>query len=289
MNLQTATPAEIDTVLAEIWSRYYPIAAAAWDAERAARRTHNDRTRERRTAEAEELRAKASEILTEAEPYEAEYERRGGWTRAYRVIANGGHVHRNRWCSSYPTTQHGWHPEVSGWDEAQIIDLAGEEACTKCYPNAPVNVLKRPSRFGVAVAEREERERAAAERRAQRERKDAERAAKSITTREGAPLKDAHGWEIKSVVTAQSNYVECAVDAELWGKHYPEDEIPNMDQAEWKARCAANAAECLTHAERILDALAAKRETSVEDQRAALASKVAAKVRKAVREMEKAR
>lgn len=96
--------------------------------------------------EKNEVKAKEemANILAETEPYEAEYKRRGGWTRAFIVVNTNGHVHKSMHCSScYPTTQYSWLPEYSGSDESKIIEDAGSSACTVCYPNAPVSALKR--------------------------------------------------------------------------------------------------------------------------------------------------
>ncbi len=66
------------------------------------------------------------------------------WNRAYLVP--GGHVHKTRSCSScFVTTRFVLLPECSGMKESEIVNLAGERACTICYPSAPVDVLKRPT------------------------------------------------------------------------------------------------------------------------------------------------
>ncbi|BDZ52330.1 hypothetical protein GCM10025867_51380 (plasmid) [Frondihabitans sucicola] len=78
------------------------------------------------------------------EPLEAEFTRRGGWTRAF--IVNGGHVHSSRSCTScFPTTRFTWLTNLSDRPEAEIVQGAGERACTICYPTAPVDVLRQAS------------------------------------------------------------------------------------------------------------------------------------------------
>lgn len=98
-------------------------------------------------------------------PFQAEWARRGGWTRAYLVTNTGGHVHRSTECSTcYPTTRFEWLLDCSGMDEAEIVELAGERACTVCYSSAPVDTLRRPTKlFGEAEKARqaEQAERAA--------------------------------------------------------------------------------------------------------------------------------
>ena len=101
-------------------------------------------------------------ILAEISALNAEYRRRP-WTRAFLVQASNGHVHSSMDCSTcYPTTQYAWMVSYAAKDESEIIEAAGEKACTICYPNAPVDVLKRPTKmFGpeqiAANAAREER------------------------------------------------------------------------------------------------------------------------------------
>lgn len=123
--------------------------------------------------------AKRAELAEQAKPFNAEYERRGGWTRAYLVDNVDGHLHKSTRCSTlhnglYMTRLH-WITEVSGHDEAEIVEGAGEKACTVCYPSAPVDVLKRASKFeGPNMqAAREAREVRAAEKAAREAKKNA--------------------------------------------------------------------------------------------------------------------
>ena len=162
MDLTTATPVEIDTVLAEIYTRYYAAQAEAERQQRYAEDyaealvkkaqgnlSYNYYSQERLDAQigkAAKAALKATEILAETGPFAAEFARRGGWTRAFLVDNTNGHVHRDMNCSTcYPTTQYTWLPEFSGHDEAEIVEAAGEKACTVCYPSAPVDVLRRKS------------------------------------------------------------------------------------------------------------------------------------------------
>lgn len=187
LNLTTATPVEIDTALAEVYGRYY---AAQADAERQQRYaedyaqglvqkaqgnlSYNYYSQERLDAQigkAAKASLKAQEILREAIPFNGEFNRRGGWTRAFLVDNTNGHVHSSMSCSSCyeprmvngiltAGTQFIWLPEESGQDEAEIVEAAGEKACTVCYPSAPVDVLKRKSTIEAPArkAAREERE-----------------------------------------------------------------------------------------------------------------------------------
>lgn len=90
---------------------------------------------------ADDLIAKITEADKACAPFEIEWKRRGGWSRAY--IVPGGHIHKSTHCQSlYPTTIISWLPEQSGWDEEKIVEAAGMMACTFCYPSAPVDALR---------------------------------------------------------------------------------------------------------------------------------------------------
>lgn len=122
--------------------------------------------------EAAELAAREEQV-----PFSTEWKRRNGWTRAYLVITNGqGHVHRSTSCSTCrPTTQFEWLVDYSGATEQEIVDAAGERACTVCYASAPVALrLDRPTTMFSA----EEKARQAA--REERAAKKAERDAKML-------------------------------------------------------------------------------------------------------------
>jgi hypothetical protein len=123
---------------------------------------------------------------------EAEWNRRGGWTRAYLVEGNNGHVHNTQNCSSChkgaERTRFVWMTEYSGKSETEIVEDAGERACTICYPSAPVDVTKRPTKmFGPNEIERQK---AAAERAAAKAKRDADKAAKAIVHPTGVPLRE---------------------------------------------------------------------------------------------------
>lgn len=128
------------------------------------------------TAKTEEGLAQLRDLAAKATPLEVEHDTRQ-WSRAFLVVASNGHVHKSMYCSTtFPTTQWEWLPEYSGKDEAQIIEDAGERACTICWPAAPTSALSRPTR----IFSRDEK--AAAERRVEREQKAAEKAAKKAAT-----------------------------------------------------------------------------------------------------------
>lgn len=110
-------------------------------------------------------------------PLENEYVARDRWTRAFLATSTNGHIHASTGCSTCRiTTTFHWFTELSGHAESEIVSLAGADACTVCYPSAPVYDLKRPrSIFSTdekaAQQARAEREAAKAERAATREAK----------------------------------------------------------------------------------------------------------------------
>lgn len=92
--------------------------------------------------QAQELRTEANaEYKLAAAPFLAEWDARGGWNRAY--IVPGGHIHKSTACHTlHPTTLISWLPELSGHSEDEIVEHAGVNACTVCYPSAPVEALR---------------------------------------------------------------------------------------------------------------------------------------------------
>jgi hypothetical protein len=124
-------------------------------------------------AQAHEVATGAVKALEAAQqPYNDEWERRGRWTRAFIVTNANGHVHRSMHCSTcFPTTRYHWLTEMSDHDEAEIVEKAGQDACTVCYPSAPVESSTKPRQFFTPDEEakakaRDERAAKAAERKA---------------------------------------------------------------------------------------------------------------------------
>jgi hypothetical protein len=73
------------------------------------------------------------------------------WTRAFLVINSNGHVHSSMDCNTcFSTTRYNWLIQYSNDDEKTIVEDAGQDACTICYPSAPAEVLNRPSRIVTA-------------------------------------------------------------------------------------------------------------------------------------------
>ena len=90
------------------------------------------------------------------------------WTRAFLVINSNGHVHSSMDCNTcFDTTRYNWLVQYSNDDEKTIVEDAGQDACTICYPSAPAEVLNRPSR--IVTADKVAKAKAKAERDAKRE------------------------------------------------------------------------------------------------------------------------
>ena len=101
------------------------------------------------------------------------------WTRAFLVLASNGHVHSSMDCNTcFPTTRYNWLVQYSNDDENTIVEDAGQDACTICYPSAPAEVLNRPSR--IVTADKVAKAQAKAER-------DAKRVAKLAKEKADAP------------------------------------------------------------------------------------------------------
>lgn len=81
-------------------------------------------------------------IIVEIVRRDAEFARRGGWTRKFLVTSSSGHLHQDMDCTTCrPTTTYGWWPELSGLTEAEAIEALGDRAdalCSLCFPTAPV-------------------------------------------------------------------------------------------------------------------------------------------------------
>lgn len=252
MDLTTATPAQIDTAWAPISTRGAVAEAAAFNYRQSAKKS---RSPQHYLEQAEKQDAIADAAVAEAAPFRAEWRRRGGWTRIFWCTANGGHAHSSLHCQTIRlTTGMVWLPEHSGATEAELVELAGESACTFCYRTAPVTA--KPSQLRPAREAREEKAKRDAELAAKR----AAKAEKAITNPDGTPLRGRWG-SIGTVVTAWNELVELYADTELYGYTW---------DAERKAA-----------ADRITEALEVKLGQTREEVIATREAKVAAKIKRA--------
>jgi hypothetical protein len=128
------------------------------------------------------------------------------WTRAFLVLASNGHVHSSMDCNTcFPTTRYNWLVQYSNDDENTIVEDAGQDACTICYPSAPAEVLNRPSR--IVTADKI----AKAEAKAWRDAKKAEKIAKekaNAPTKSGEFLYFKNGKYTEVIKTERSAVTE---------------------------------------------------------------------------------
>lgn len=173
-DLTIMTPAEIDTILAEIWGRIATVQAEIKGYEKKARSakkcidggyTGYQGSFDYAVAKVAELAAKLPAIEAEAAPLEAEFARRGGWTRSFLCTANNGHVHSSRACSTTNIrTKFVWLVDYAGKSEEEVVADAGCIACTVCFPSAPVEGLAMPTKiFASPEAKAKAEKKAAAE------------------------------------------------------------------------------------------------------------------------------
>lgn len=167
--------------------------------------------------------------------YRDEYRRRGGWPRAYLVSNNNGHVHRDMACATCTaTTDFYWVTDLSGSSEDEIVEAAGERACTVCYPSAPVDVLARPTR--VFSPDEEEAARKRDERAAAKTERDRKRLEKALMP-DGQPLRVPIGRYPKTFKTLASART-WLTDAAMWNEgrdephpSFPTDAVDTVAQA----------------------------------------------------------
>ena len=128
------------------------------------------------------------------------------WTRAFLVVNNNGHVHSSLNCSTcFDTTRYQWLVQYSNDDENTIVEDAGKDACTICYPSAPADVLNRASR--IVTADKTAKAQAKAERDAKREAKIAKEKA-NAPTKSGEFLIYKEGKWTREIKTERSAFTE---------------------------------------------------------------------------------
>jgi hypothetical protein len=155
-----------------------------------------------------------------------------GWNRAFLVVTQGnGHVHKSMGCSTcYATTRFNWRPDLSGSVENEIVEAAGERACTVCYPSAPVEVLARATT--IFSEEELAKGKARDDRAAAKLVKDAARKAKAPTA-SGEPLRVVFGYHEHSrqegVMVEVAETFKTEVTARSWATDALADTYSNMN------------------------------------------------------------
>ncbi|BBN50888.1 hypothetical protein [Mycobacterium avium] len=268
-NPATMTPPDIDAILNDLSHQRAKLITRAESLRTAAHHARTGRfPNENRAAvfdaQADEYTPQIAAIADQIKPYNDEFDRRGGWTRAFLVQNTGGHVHASMSCSTcYPTTRYAWLTDYSGKDEDQIVYAAGELACTTCYPSAPTEVLTRVGEIRRPTD-------------LEREQRAAEKATKNAQRAAAAVLDPTTGKTLYKTDRAASN----AIAAALGDLHWYGDDHPSAH--EWKATVDTAVA-----------ALAAKqgldKDTVMSDYREKADKKFAATARKSLRELKQHR
>ncbi|PJE03566.1 MAG: hypothetical protein CK429_32690 [Mycobacterium sp.] len=264
-DLTTMTPPDIDAILDDLSHQRATLIARAESLRTAAHHARTGRFPDvaraaRFDAQADEYAPQITAIADQIKPYNDEFNRRGGWTRAFLVQNAGGHVHSSMNCSTcYPTTRYAWLTAYSGKDEEQIVYAAGEIACTTCYPSAPSEVLNRVGEIRrPSDLEREQRA--------------AEKATRNAQRAAAAVLDPKTGKTLYKTERAASNAIATA----LGDLHWYGDDHPSA--AEWKRTVDV-----------AVTALAAKqgidRDAAMADYRERADKKFAATARKTLREL----
>lgn len=205
----------------------------------------------------------------------AEYARRGGWARYYKVDNSNGHVHTDTTCrTTYASTAWCWPTQLSGADAATVVEAAGSLTCLVCFPDEREEILaQRPVRFDAFETPEQRDERVAREEAAAA--RTAAKIAKGVTP-DGKPLNigkvDRLTVEIKTERAAELRYVEFAADA-AFHAHMAENRR-DVERADWDR---AKATDFAAGAARIVPALAWKRGLTEAELVESLAKKVTKK------------
>ena len=285
------SPAEIDDELAKIYDRLYTVrrqiaqvVASIKSMQRSIDPTYRfyraedvprmAQSVEKAEDQREDLVETAEGIQDEMSPYKQEFDRRGGWTRAFLDDNAGGCVHSSMQCRTcFPSTEFTWITEMSGHAESEIVEAAGEIACTVCYPSAPPTTRSRPTTIEAPArrAARLEREAAVAV-------KAAKAAKDGICNPDGSELREISehltrvngeliqslrpGNVIKTEVAARRRALSDMFDLAWYGDGHP-------TAPAWRA-----------NADRCIAAVASKTGQSAADLVAEMDKKVAAKMRR---------
>jgi hypothetical protein len=289
-----ATPAQIDGEIARLTGEIHSVRFTIKTLRDAIETYENGsfpsyyRARAQEQAEAARRELPAAEATLEAlgervAPLHEEFTRRGGWTRYYLVNNANGHVHSSTSCHTcFPTTVYKWLTSESGTTAEELVALAGEKACTACFPWAPVDQLKKASAF------RSDDEIARAERDQERAAKLKEKVAKGVTP-DGRPLEivvDRVCAEIKTERACELRIVGWSADLPSERKsitgweQYLTDPSANIEWGQARLEDARTKVADLEAAiPTALAALAWKRGTTPDEELAKLQAKIDKKIK----------
>lgn len=97
-------------------------------------------------AKIENIKERQAWVSVELNELNTVWMEEGRWTRAFLVVNSNGHVHNSMDCNTcFPSTRFEWLTQYSSDNENTIVALAGELACTVCYPSAPADILNQPA------------------------------------------------------------------------------------------------------------------------------------------------
>lgn len=209
------------------------------------------------------------------------------WSRFYYVQNANGHIHKDMHCSTcYITTEYSWLTDLSDMTEAEAVKAFGSVLCSVCYPTAPTEWTNGEPLEKIKAREE------AAERKREREAKKLEKALLpdgSTLTLEALATKSRYNYE-----TQQSEKID----------YISRERITTLAQAktwlrgvaEYRAECEAGRWEHHGSVEAVLssmadgwspmnermvvEAIAAKTETTPEAVAEEFATKAAKKVAK---------
>jgi hypothetical protein len=264
-DLSSKTPVEIDTILADLWTRIeratrtvssarehvrhqagqrrsnygqgpwsgsFDEAVAACEAKATGSYDADGVTRTYRTYEGKALDSlvEAEEALEALEaqvrPFEVEYTRRP-WNRYFLVQNVGGHIHRGMNCSTcFDDTRYSWMVDLADCDEAEMVAKYGEMACTVCFPAAPSMYGFGDGRSAIVRYSADERAARAAEKAAKAAAKDA----KSITAPDGSPLRVGYDT-VRTIIAAERKLSEVAQSFGWYGRTEYADQARQLVEA----------------------------------------------------------
>jgi hypothetical protein len=267
------TPVEIDSKLAELYYGKYDleneIANLRSRIEMYAEREYYASSKAKVESKLEEVLEKYKVLLANVQILNKKYT---GWSRAFLVSNSNGHIHASQNCSTcFPSTRYIWLTDLSGQDRLEIAGLAGEKACSVCYPDAPSEYFQRKCQLEdpAVVKAREERAVAKAER-------EAKRIAVGISNPDGSNLLVRNWWDslgykenLKTERTARiwvKNHLVALSDVKEWQKEKFESVRPDI--------------------EKVLIAIAHKNNQSVEVVRAEIEQKANKEIAKIARDLE---
>jgi len=255
------TPVEIDTKLAEFYYEQdelkFDITNLRSRIEDYAEREYYAGSKAKAESKLEELLERYSIVFASVQILNKKYT---GWSRAFLVKNSNGHIHASMNCGTcFPTTQYIWLTDLSGQDRLEIAGLAGEKACSVCYPDAPSEYFLRKCQLEdpSVVKAREERAIAKAER-------EAKRIAVGISNPDGSELRVA-SWSDSYKETLKTERT-----ARIWAKNQMVWVASSSSKKDYRLE---KRAETIVEIEKVLVAIANKTGQDLEVVRAEISNK----------------